>query len=151
MKALILLAFFVGCNGYSYIIPASFRTPGICFFNGRILPKGNSQVPMVCQNTNCRDDGSIVVDGCGRISLPNCTLIEDKSSMKSYPDCCEMTYQCVDPNGITYTKEWNQLYPNPSPPAAEENSDGQIVPSEKEPKQDYKMVSPFLLQLMLFV
>ncbi|XP_055846736.1 uncharacterized protein LOC129912495 [Episyrphus balteatus] len=67
-------------------------------------------MPMVCQNTNCREDGSIMVDGCGRISLPKCTLIEDGRLTRPYPDCCEMTYQCVDANESTYTKEWNQLY-----------------------------------------
>ncbi|XP_055911724.1 uncharacterized protein LOC129945818 [Eupeodes corollae] len=101
---------------------------------------------MVCQTTNCREDGSIMVDGCGRISLPNCTLIENARLLKPYPYCCEMTYECVDANGNKSTKEWNQLDSNNS-----NAENGKIVPAENGQKPDYQMISPFILQLLLFV
>ncbi|XP_055909378.1 uncharacterized protein LOC129944169 [Eupeodes corollae] len=101
-----------------------------------ILPKGDSQLPMICQNTNCHEDGSVTVEGCGRIPLPNCTLIEEGSLMKSYPECCEMTYQCIDEDGNTYKKQWNQLNPN--------NSNAGTVSTDEKLKQ------PLILKLLQF-
>ncbi|XP_055911723.1 uncharacterized protein LOC129945817 [Eupeodes corollae] len=155
MKVLILTVLFAvlaGCYGYSYIIPGSLVTPGICFYNGKMLPSGDSQVPGVCQNTKCNADGSILIDGCGPITLPNCTLIVDPLTMPSYPDCCDMTYQCLDAEGNVYTKIWNQLYPNGKP--VEKVTDFKKALTKlnaaKQAKQaDGKVAQPFILQLLL--
>ncbi|XP_055846733.1 uncharacterized protein LOC129912493 [Episyrphus balteatus] len=154
-STVVLFAILAGCYGYSYIVPASLSNPGICFWNGKVLPQGNSQVPGVCQNTKCNVDGSIQIDGCGPITLPNCTLIVDPTSVVSYPDCCDMTYQCIDADGNIYTKVWNQLYPNGKPDVQKiktinlKQAIQQAKLAQAETQKEGKVVSPFILQLLL--
>uniref|UniRef100_A0A1A9VWN0 SVWC domain-containing protein n=1 Tax=Glossina austeni TaxID=7395 RepID=A0A1A9VWN0_GLOAU len=99
---LLLLLMLQYAATYSGLIPADPEKPGKCVYRGDSLEFGTHAGPGPCQRLTCRDDGTILVEGCGKLSFQNCNRGERKYRDKPYPECCTLVYKCKKADGSSY-------------------------------------------------
>ncbi|XP_030568569.1 uncharacterized protein LOC115768196 [Drosophila novamexicana] len=89
-------------TGYRALIPADSANPGKCIYRGDLLQAGiNNGIPP-CQRLTCNDDGSILIEGCGKLRIEKCNRGERIHQSKPFPECCLLRYKCKQPNSAPY-------------------------------------------------
>ncbi|KAH8415296.1 hypothetical protein KR222_002086, partial [Zaprionus bogoriensis] len=89
-------------SAYRALIPANPEHPGKCFYRGDELKAGiNNGIPP-CQRLTCNEDGSILIEGCGKLSIDKCNHGERIHRSKPFPECCLLRYKCKQADGVPY-------------------------------------------------
>ncbi|XP_055843353.1 uncharacterized protein LOC129910113 [Episyrphus balteatus] len=92
-------------DGYSITIPADPSNPGKCVYRSEELQLGVNTGPLPCQRLTCNADGSVLVEGCGKIRLQDCNRGERIHIDQPYPTCCKQRFKCKRPDGSSYFQE----------------------------------------------
>ncbi|XP_011209490.2 uncharacterized protein LOC105230430 [Bactrocera dorsalis] len=89
-------------EAYSGLIAADPDNPGKCIYRGDELKLGVNLGIAPCQRLTCNEDGSIFIEGCGRLRIENCNNGERIHMEKPFPECCKLRYKCKKPDGSPY-------------------------------------------------
>ncbi|XP_075157140.1 uncharacterized protein LOC142230376 [Haematobia irritans] len=92
-------------EAYQMLIPPG--EDGNCTYRGDKLEPGQQPGPVPCQRLTCNDDGSVLVEGCGKLRLANCNRGERVNPDKPFPECCKSVYKCQKSDGSSYYIEKN--------------------------------------------
>ncbi|XP_017872319.1 PREDICTED: uncharacterized protein LOC108619985 [Drosophila arizonae] len=104
---MLLLQLATETEGYRAIIPIDEANPGKCIYRGDLLPEGiNNGIPP-CQRLTCNADGSILIEGCGKLRIDKCNRGERIYPSKPFPECCLLRYKCKRPDGVPFYIERN--------------------------------------------
>lgn len=101
----VLTVLTISCHAYSITIPADPSNPGKCVYRSEELQLGVNKGPLPCQRLTCNSDGSVLVEGCGKIRLPDCNRGERIHMDQLYPACCKQRFKCKRPDGSSYYQE----------------------------------------------
>ncbi|KAH8258914.1 hypothetical protein KR038_003536 [Drosophila bunnanda] len=106
--AIIALLAVVGqVSGYSGLIPADAENPGKCVYRGDVLELGVNNGISPCQRLTCNQDGSILIEGCGKLRIENCNRGERIKPGEPFPECCKLRYKCKELGAAPYYIERN--------------------------------------------
>ncbi|KAI8033312.1 uncharacterized protein LOC128265730 [Drosophila gunungcola] len=105
----LLSILFAQVSGYSGLIPPDAANPGKCIYRGDILELGvnNNNGISPCQRLTCHKDGSILIEGCGKLRIENCNRGERISPGEPFPECCKLRYKCKEIGAAPYYIERN--------------------------------------------
>ncbi|XP_059223969.1 uncharacterized protein LOC131997288 [Stomoxys calcitrans] len=92
-------------EAYQMVIPAG--EDGNCTYRGDKLEPGQQPGPVPCQRLTCNDDGTVLVEGCGKLRIENCNHGERVNPEKPFPECCKLVYKCKNSDGSSYYIERN--------------------------------------------
>ncbi|XP_034670766.1 uncharacterized protein LOC117903078 [Drosophila subobscura] len=81
-------------SAYSGLIPPDPSNPGRCTYRGDALESGVNSGISPCQRLTCNADGSILIEGCGKLRIENCNRGERINHAKPFPECCKLKYKC---------------------------------------------------------
>lgn len=87
---------------FSLLNPSLADNPGKCIYRGDELKLGVNLGIAPCQRLTCNKDGSIFIEGCGRLRIENCNNGERIHMDKPFPECCKLRYKCKKPDGSPY-------------------------------------------------
>ncbi|XP_055914956.1 uncharacterized protein LOC129948127 [Eupeodes corollae] len=107
LAVLVLTLLTLSIDGYSITIPADPSNPGKCVYRSEDLKPGINIGPLPCQQLTCNEDGSVLVEGCGKINLKDCNRGERIHIDQPYPACCKQRFKCKRPDGSSYYQEKN--------------------------------------------
>ncbi|XP_067634651.1 uncharacterized protein [Eurosta solidaginis] len=111
--ALVLLLLFSGnIEAYSGLIPPDPDNPGKCVYRGDELKLGVNFGTAPCQRLTCYENGSILIEGCGKLRIETCNSGERIHSDKAFPECCKLRYKCKKPDGTPYFIERDSFASN---------------------------------------
>ncbi|ALC48973.1 CG15203 [Drosophila busckii] len=100
--SVVLLLLLAQVSAYKAVIPADAENPGKCIYRGDLLQLGvNNGIPP-CQRLTCNEDGSILIEGCGKLSIEHCNRGERIYPAKPFPECCLLKYKCKERDGAPY-------------------------------------------------
>ncbi|KAH8245464.1 hypothetical protein KR032_010520 [Drosophila birchii] len=102
-----LLSTLAQVSGYSGLIPADAENPGKCIYRGDILELGINNGISPCQRLTCNKDGSIHIEGCGKLRIENCNRGERIKPGEPFPECCKLRYKCKELGEAPYYIERN--------------------------------------------
>ncbi|KAM8719762.1 hypothetical protein ACLKA7_005909 [Drosophila subpalustris] len=89
-------------SGYRALIPVDPVNPGKCIYRGDLLELGvNNGIPP-CQRLTCHEDGSILIEGCGKLRIEKCNRGERINPSKPFPECCLLRYKCKRADGAPF-------------------------------------------------
>ncbi|XP_034481384.1 uncharacterized protein LOC117787045 [Drosophila innubila] len=89
-------------SGYRALIPVDPANPGKCIYRGDLLELGiNNGIPP-CQRLTCNEDGSIFIEGCGKLRIDKCNRGERINPSKPFPECCLLRYKCKKADGAPF-------------------------------------------------
>ncbi|KAH8264722.1 hypothetical protein KR044_004210 [Drosophila immigrans] len=94
-------------SGYRALIPVDPANPGKCVYRSEVLQLGENNGIPPCQRLTCHEDGSILIEGCGKLRIDKCNHGERINPSKPFPECCQLRYKCKQPNGVPYYIERN--------------------------------------------
>ncbi|EDV95395.1 uncharacterized protein LOC6569292 [Drosophila grimshawi] len=94
-------------SAYRALLPADPANLGKCIYRGDELKLGiNNGIPP-CQRLTCNEDGSMLVEGCGKVRFQKCNQGERIHQTDPFPDCCLLRYKCKRADGTSHHIEWN--------------------------------------------
>uniref|UniRef100_W8BZJ3 Single domain-containing protein n=1 Tax=Ceratitis capitata TaxID=7213 RepID=W8BZJ3_CERCA len=103
IAALMLLLLYSGnAEAYSGLIPPDPDNPGKCVYRGDELKMGVNLGIAPCQRLTCHENGSILIEGCGRLRFESCNYGERIHLDKPFPECCKLRYKCKKADGTPY-------------------------------------------------
>ncbi|XP_037823640.1 uncharacterized protein LOC119612009 [Lucilia sericata] len=97
---IILNIFLHKTEAYQALLPPG--EDGKCTYRGDKLEVGKHSGSAPCQSLTCQEDGSTLVEGCGKLWIQNCNRGERVAADKPYPECCKLVYKCKNPDGSSY-------------------------------------------------
>ncbi|XP_036338816.1 uncharacterized protein LOC118748466 isoform X2 [Rhagoletis pomonella] len=98
----LLLLYSTTADAYSGLIPPDPDNPGKCVYRGDELKLGVNLGIAPCQRLTCHENGSILIEGCGRLRIESCNNGERIHADKPFPECCKLRYKCKKPDGTPY-------------------------------------------------
>ncbi|XP_005189656.2 uncharacterized protein LOC101891839 [Musca domestica] len=105
--AVMLSQISIDAEAYQMLLPAG--EDGNCTYRGDKLELGQQSGPVPCQRLTCNEDGTVLVEGCGKLWIQNCNRGERVNPEKPYPECCKLVYKCKNPDGSSYYIEKDAL------------------------------------------
>ncbi|KAH8265762.1 hypothetical protein KR026_012373 [Drosophila bipectinata] len=93
--------------GYSGLIPADEANPGKCIYRGDTLELGVNNGISPCQRLTCYEDGSILIEGCGKPRFVDCNRGERLNPGEPFPDCCKLRFKCKKPGAAPDYIDWD--------------------------------------------
>ncbi|XP_016978633.1 uncharacterized protein LOC108044224 [Drosophila rhopaloa] len=103
----LLSMLFAQVSGYSGLIPPDADNPGKCIYRGDTLELGINNNISPCQRLTCNKDGSIQIEGCGKLRIVNCNRGERIFPGEPFPECCKLRYRCKEIGVAPYFIERN--------------------------------------------
>ncbi|EDW45781.1 uncharacterized protein LOC6617620 [Drosophila sechellia] len=103
----LLISMLSQVSGYSGRIPPDADNPGKCMYRGDVLELGVNNGIAPCQRLTCNKDGSILIEGCGKLRIENCNRGERISPGEPFPECCKLRYKCKQFGAAPYYIERN--------------------------------------------
>ncbi|EDW75078.2 uncharacterized protein Dwil_GK19983 [Drosophila willistoni] len=98
----LLMGTMVTVRAYSGLIPADPASPNKCIYRGGPLELGVNNGISPCQRLTCNKDGSILIEGCGKLAIENCNRGERINQGKPFPECCKLKYKCQQKDSPPY-------------------------------------------------
>ncbi|XP_016946127.1 uncharacterized protein [Drosophila suzukii] len=103
----LLFSMLAQVSGYSGLIPPDPENPGKCVYRGDSLELGVKTGITPCQRLTCNKDGSIFIEGCGKLRIENCNHGERIQPSDPFPECCKLRYKCTRIGAAPYYIERN--------------------------------------------